>query len=75
MSVRAAVLEDRDGAGLACGEHSEQEVSVTTTQAATSISAFVPGLTVDDLQKSIAFYEALGFTVNDRWEDRARCSA
>lgn len=43
---------------------------MATTQTDTSISAFVPGLTVDDLQKSIAFYEALGFTVNDRWEDK-----
>lgn len=31
--------------------------------------ALVPSLTVDDLTKSIAFYEALGFVVEDRWED------
>ena len=42
----------------------------TTTQAATEISAFVPSLTVDDLQKSIKFYEALGFAINDRWEEK-----
>jgi uncharacterized glyoxalase superfamily protein PhnB len=42
----------------------------TTTQAATAISAFVPSLTVDDLQKSIKFYEALGFAINDRWEEK-----
>jgi uncharacterized glyoxalase superfamily protein PhnB len=29
---------------------------------------FIPTLTVDDLQKSIAFYEALGFTLDERWE-------
>ena len=31
--------------------------------------SIMPGLTVDDLGKSIAFYEALGFTVANRWED------
>lgn len=44
----------------------------TTTQAATQISAFVPSLTVDDLQKSIQFYEALGFAINDRWEEKGK---
>ena len=34
---------------------------MATTQEAVQISAIVPTLTVDDLQKSIAFYEALGF--------------
>ena len=29
----------------------------------------LPGYTVDDISKSIAFYEALGFTVAQRWED------
>jgi uncharacterized glyoxalase superfamily protein PhnB len=43
---------------------------VATTQEAVQISAIVPTLTVDDLQKSIAFYEGLGFTVDDRWEDK-----
>lgn len=28
-----------------------------------------PGLTVDDLQKSITFFEGLGFAVEERWED------
>lgn len=39
-----------------------------TTQEAVQISAIVPILTVDDLQKSIAFYEALGFAIEERWE-------
>jgi len=43
---------------------------VATTQQAVQISAIVPNLTVDDLQKSITFYEALGFTVDERWEDK-----
>jgi uncharacterized glyoxalase superfamily protein PhnB len=43
---------------------------VATTQEAVQISAIVPTLTVDDLQKSIAFYEALGFSIDERWEDK-----
>jgi uncharacterized glyoxalase superfamily protein PhnB len=27
-------------------------------------------LTVDDLQKRITFYEALGFAIEERWEDK-----
>ena len=40
------------------------------TQEGVRISAVVPTLTVDDLQKSIAFYEALGFAIEERWEDK-----
>jgi uncharacterized glyoxalase superfamily protein PhnB len=43
---------------------------VATTQEAVQISAIVPTLTVDDLQKSVAFYEALGFAIDDRWEEK-----
>ncbi len=43
---------------------------MATTQEAVQISAIVPTLTVDDLQKSITFYEALGFVIDDRWEDK-----
>jgi uncharacterized glyoxalase superfamily protein PhnB len=42
---------------------------VPTTEAV-QISAIVPTLTVDDLQKSIAFYEALGFAIDERWEEK-----
>ena len=42
---------------------------MATTQEAVQISAIVPTLTVDDLQKSITFYEALGFTIDETWED------
>jgi len=42
---------------------------VATTQEALQVSTIVPSLTVDDLQKSITFYEALGFVVDERWED------
>ena len=40
------------------------------TQEVVQISAIVPTLTVDDLQKSITFYEALGFAIEERWEDK-----
>ena len=40
------------------------------TQEAVQISAIIPTITVDDLQKSIKFYEVLGFTVDERWEDK-----
>jgi uncharacterized glyoxalase superfamily protein PhnB len=43
---------------------------VATTQEAVQISAIIPSLTVDDLQKSITFYEQFGFTVAERWEDK-----
>jgi uncharacterized glyoxalase superfamily protein PhnB len=42
---------------------------VATTQEALQVTSIVPIFTVDDLQKSIAFYEALGFAVDERWED------
>jgi uncharacterized glyoxalase superfamily protein PhnB len=41
---------------------------VATTQDVVQIKAIVPTLTVDDLQKSISFYEALGFAIAERWE-------
>jgi uncharacterized glyoxalase superfamily protein PhnB len=40
------------------------------TQEAVQISAIIPTITVDDLQKSISFYEVLGFTIDERWEDK-----
>ena len=43
---------------------------MATTQEVVQISAIVPTLTVDDLQKSITFYEALGFAIDERWEDK-----
>ncbi len=46
-----------------------EEVIVATTQDTLQISAIVPTITVDDLQKSITFYQALGFTIDERWEE------
>jgi predicted enzyme related to lactoylglutathione lyase len=42
---------------------------VATTQEAQQVSTLALNLTVDDLQKSIKFYEALGFVVDERWEE------
>jgi uncharacterized glyoxalase superfamily protein PhnB len=43
---------------------------MATTQEALQVSSVMPSFTVDDLQKSIAFYEALGFSIDERWEDK-----
>jgi len=42
---------------------------VATTQEALQVSTFQPILTADDLQKSITFYEGLGFVVDEKWEE------
>src|SRR5262245_2584628 len=41
----------------------------TTTETPLQVKELSTGLTVNDLQKSIAFFEALGFGVEERWED------
>jgi uncharacterized glyoxalase superfamily protein PhnB len=41
-------------------------IVLETALQATSIA---PSLTVDDLQKSITFFEGLGFGVEERWEE------
>ena len=43
---------------------------MATTEGAVQIGTIVPTLTVDDLKKSIAFYEALGFAIEERWEEK-----
>jgi uncharacterized glyoxalase superfamily protein PhnB len=42
---------------------------VATTQESLQVTGVIPSLTVDDIQKSINFYEALGFAVSHRWEE------
>ena len=42
---------------------------MATAQETLQIASIVPNLTVDDLQKSITFYEGLGFAVDERWEE------
>jgi uncharacterized glyoxalase superfamily protein PhnB len=41
----------------------------TTTETPLQVKTIMPSITVDDLQKSIAFFEGLGFAVDERWED------
>ena len=41
----------------------------TTTDSSLQVKTISPGLTVDDLEKSIRFFEGLGFAVEERWED------
>jgi uncharacterized glyoxalase superfamily protein PhnB len=41
----------------------------TTHEATLQAKSIVPTFTVDDLQKSITFYEGLGFAVEERWEE------
>jgi uncharacterized glyoxalase superfamily protein PhnB len=41
----------------------------TTATNVLQATSLVPSLTVDDLQRSIAFYETLGFGIEERWED------
>jgi uncharacterized glyoxalase superfamily protein PhnB len=42
------------------------------TENTLTAKSIMPSLTVDDLQKSIAFYQALGFAVGERWEDNGK---
>jgi uncharacterized glyoxalase superfamily protein PhnB len=42
---------------------------MATTQETLQISSILPSFTVDDIQKSITFYEGLGFSIEERWEE------
>lgn len=41
----------------------------TTTDTALQVKELSTSFTVDDLQKSIRFFEGLGFAVDEKWED------
>jgi uncharacterized glyoxalase superfamily protein PhnB len=41
----------------------------TATDQALKATTLSTSLTVDDVKESIRFFEGLGFTVSDRWED------
>ena len=43
---------------------------MATTQETLKITSMIPNFTVNDLQKSIAFYEGQGFSVDERWEEK-----
>jgi predicted lactoylglutathione lyase len=42
----------------------------TTTETALQVKQLLPNYTVNDLQKSLAFFEALGFAVDERMEEK-----
>ncbi len=42
----------------------------TTTETALQVKETLPNYTVNDLQKSLAFFEALGFAVDERMEEK-----
>jgi len=45
---------------------------MATTQETLQVSSVVPNFTVDDLNKSVVFYEGLGFAVDERWEEHGQ---
>ena len=42
----------------------------TTTETALQVKEISTNFTVNDIQKSITFFERLGFTVDERWEEK-----
>ena len=44
----------------------------TTTETALQAKLIAPGFTVNDLEKSIRFYEGLGFAIDERWESEGK---
>jgi predicted lactoylglutathione lyase len=42
----------------------------TTTETALQVKELLPNYTVNDLQKSLTFFEALGFAVDERMEEK-----
>lgn len=41
---------------------------MTTTVSTLNATSLAPGFTVNDLARSLTFYEGLGFAVEERWE-------
>ena len=44
----------------------------TATESTLQAKTISASLTVNDLQKSITFFEGLGFTVEERWEEQGK---
>jgi uncharacterized glyoxalase superfamily protein PhnB len=44
-------------------------IMATTTQTPLQVKTLAPNFTVNDLQKSISFFEGLGFAIDERWEN------
>jgi uncharacterized glyoxalase superfamily protein PhnB len=47
---------------------------MTTTKDTVRITSLIPSFTVDDIHLSLAFYEGLGFEVEERWEEQGKLS-
>src|SRR5262245_26388755 len=45
-----------------------REASMTTIAITPRVTSFAPQFLVDDLERSMAYYEKLGFTFGDPWE-------
>jgi uncharacterized glyoxalase superfamily protein PhnB len=54
---------------LAPGHTHKETQMATTLDTPLKARTISPSFTVDDLQKSIRFFEALGFGIGERWED------
>src|ERR687897_648225 len=56
---------------LASLDHAHKETAIMATVLETRLQAktIMPSLTVDDIQKSVTFFEGLGFGVEERWEE------
>jgi len=46
--------------------------TATKTKTALEAKTVMANLTVDDLQQSIRFFEGLGFTVEEKWEEEGK---
>lgn len=44
----------------------------TATESALQAKTLSTSFTVDDIQQSIRFFEALGFAIEERWEDQGK---
>jgi uncharacterized glyoxalase superfamily protein PhnB len=44
----------------------------TATEPTLQLKTISPGLTVNDIQQSISFFEGLGFVVEERWEEQGK---
>jgi uncharacterized glyoxalase superfamily protein PhnB len=47
----------------------EAAIMTTTVDARLQVKTLSPTLTVNDLQRSVAFFEGLGFGIEEKWEE------
>src|SRR5687767_12676051 len=60
------------GVSLEVSLHHAEVTMATATASTLQAKTMSAGLTVDDLQQSIRFFEGLGFAVENRWEDQGK---